>query len=367
MGDGARIFLSYRREDSSGYAGRIFDALTESFGRGAVFMDIDTLAPGQDFIQAIDDALRQCRVALVLIGPSWLAVRDAVQRRLDAPNDFVRLEIEAALSHDLRVLPVLVGGASMPPAEALPPAIAGLARRHAFELTDRRWHADVNELVGALASGPDAIPALAPPPPPPPPPPAEVAKPSRGASWRLPALFGGAAAAVVAVVVIVIALAGHRAASDGPTATPTPSSVATLTADATSASGAQSIVSFLMQHDGKIVYLNLQCYDAGYPGESAQSYCATYDKNIKAALQTESFVEVFSQQPQPDCNQTCAGMYVLTFTKVSDTVYQNLQGAGSIELKGYFSVVVRGTEGNVLPLNIQVISLSGVATQDVHP
>jgi N-acetylneuraminic acid mutarotase len=147
----ARVFMSYRREDSSGYAGRLFDALVGRFGDGSVFMDIDTIAPGQDFVQVIQEALVDCEIVLVIIGRNWLEARDRrKRRRLDNPDDFVRMEIEGALSRALHVLPVLVGGAEMPSGRELPVSLAPLARRHAFEVSDRRWHYDVQALLAAL-------------------------------------------------------------------------------------------------------------------------------------------------------------------------------------------------------------------------
>jgi len=164
----SRIFLSYRREDTAAYTGRIFDALVEVFGEPAVFMDIDTIAPGQDFVQVIDDTLVRCEVALVIIGPNWLHSTDKKgSQRLFNDDDFVRMEIEGALTHNVRVLPVLVGGASMPAAAELPPSIATLSRRHAFEMSDRRWHSDMRDLVAALQRS--TIPAASTPPPPEPP------------------------------------------------------------------------------------------------------------------------------------------------------------------------------------------------------
>jgi TIR domain len=155
----ARIFLSYRREDSSGYAGRLFDALVSRFGDGDIFMDIDTIAPGQDFVEVIEEALVDCEIVLVLIGPSWLNMRDKrKRRRLDNPDDFVRLEIEGALSHRLLVLPVLVGGAEIPSSRDLPSSLAPLARRNAFDLSDRRWHYDVQTLLNTLQTQPTRSP-----------------------------------------------------------------------------------------------------------------------------------------------------------------------------------------------------------------
>src|SRR5580704_2124312 len=150
-GPSTTIFLCYRREDTSGYAGRLFDALVARFGEASVFMDIDTIAPGQDFVQVIEAALVDCEIVLVLIGPNWLSARDKrKRRRLDNPADFVRMEIEGALSRGLRVLPVLMGGAEVPSSRELPASLAALTRRHAFEISDRRWRYDVQALLAAL-------------------------------------------------------------------------------------------------------------------------------------------------------------------------------------------------------------------------
>lgn len=143
-----RIFLNYRREDSAGYAGRLWDALVESLGRDTVFMDIDTIAPGSNFVDVIDANLRNCDIALVTIGPNWLSASEGRnRRRLRNPADFVRLEIEGALARGIQVLPVLVGGARMPSAGDLPPSLQALAYRQAFELSDRRWHDDMATLL----------------------------------------------------------------------------------------------------------------------------------------------------------------------------------------------------------------------------
>jgi hypothetical protein len=145
------IFISYRRDDSSGYAGRLYDRLAAHFGRPNVFMDIEALEPGVDFVDGIDQAMDACGALVVLIGSEWLSATDAQgRRRLDDPNDFVRLEIANALRRDLCVLPVLVNGAVMPSAQELPPELAPLARRQAQELSNSRWDFDVGHLITAL-------------------------------------------------------------------------------------------------------------------------------------------------------------------------------------------------------------------------
>jgi TonB family protein len=151
-GHSANIFINYRREDSSGHAGRLFDALSDHFA-GRLFMDVDTLEPGVDFVEAIEQAVGSCEVLIVVIGREWLTVKDAAgQRRLDDPADFVRLELETALERKIRVIPVLVQDAPMPRPEELPPSLARLARRNAIEISDARWAYDVERLARTIQS-----------------------------------------------------------------------------------------------------------------------------------------------------------------------------------------------------------------------
>ena len=145
------IFISYRREDAEGQAGRLFDDLVRDFGDDSVFMDVAGLEPGRDFRRAIDEQVTSCGVLLAVIGKSWLDAKDeSGQRRLDDPMDFVRLETASALKRDIPVIPVLVRGASMPRAEDLPEDLKELAFRNGVELTHARWDSDVQVLVKAL-------------------------------------------------------------------------------------------------------------------------------------------------------------------------------------------------------------------------
>ena len=145
------IFISYRRDDSAGHAGRLFDRLAERYGRDGVFMDHDALSPGQDFHGAIESRLAKAATVLALIGPRWIDARDAQgARRLAHADDFVRRELLAAITSGTRVIPVLVGGARMPGERDLPPELAGLARLQAWELRDARWDDDVAALVARL-------------------------------------------------------------------------------------------------------------------------------------------------------------------------------------------------------------------------
>ena len=105
------IFISYRRNDAEGEAGRLFDDLVREFGDQSVFMDVSTIEAGRDFRKVIDESVSTCGVLLSLIGPNWLdAKNEAGERRLDDPADFVRLETASALKRDIPVIPVLVRG-----------------------------------------------------------------------------------------------------------------------------------------------------------------------------------------------------------------------------------------------------------------
>ncbi len=149
-------FISYRRDDAAGYAGRLHEALENRLGRNRVFRDVDTLEPGQDFVEAIESRLADCRVFLAMIGREWLDARDASgRRRLDQPDDYVRLEIVNALSRrNVRVIPVLIEGASMPRPESLPEALRALTRRQAVHLRDDAWDHDVDRLASVIADRP---------------------------------------------------------------------------------------------------------------------------------------------------------------------------------------------------------------------
>ena len=144
---GRRIFISYRRGDTTIYAGRLFDSLCALAGDDEVFMDIDAIEPGADFVDHIEHEVGSCEVLIALIGRDWLDARDARgERRLDDPDDWVRLELKTGLERDIRVIPVLVQGASMPRAGELPDDIAKLARRNALEIGDVRWRYDFQRL-----------------------------------------------------------------------------------------------------------------------------------------------------------------------------------------------------------------------------
>ena len=149
--DDPKVFISYRREETAGHAGRLYDVMSSRFGDANVFMDVD-IAPGVDFVNRITQAVGACHVLLVMIGPRWTSIGGgAHMARLAEPGDFVRLEVEEGLRRaDVTVIPVLVGGARMPEPAELPPPLRSLSRRNALELSDTRWRYDVDRLLAAL-------------------------------------------------------------------------------------------------------------------------------------------------------------------------------------------------------------------------
>jgi hypothetical protein len=207
---GRAIFISYRRDDSEGEAGRLFDDLTRAFGDSSVFMDVSGINPGVDFRKAIDDNVASCGVLLAIIGPTWATIPDASGGpRLDDPNDFVRLEIASALARDVAVIPVLVHDAKMPHPEQLPENLKDLAFRNSVELTHVRWNSDVQLLINALGPYVDPAAASNTKPvhatvgvqlPPPTMAPARIADPDRRSN--LPLILGIVIAAVLAIGVV---------------------------------------------------------------------------------------------------------------------------------------------------------------------
>jgi hypothetical protein len=202
--------VSYRRGDS-GHAGRLYDALSSRFGTDNVFMDVDTIDPGADFAEVINRAVTSCDVVIALIGRGWLTANDTEgRRRLEDPEDFVRLELESGLAHDIVVIPTCVQGAAMPSTEELPPSLAPLVGRQAVELRDIGWHDDVARLIRRLerlaeAGKEEEVAGVEPPP---------TARPRRRSKRLLvPAL---AAALGIAALVIVLVLRGSGDGGSNP-------------------------------------------------------------------------------------------------------------------------------------------------------
>jgi hypothetical protein len=153
-----RIYLSYRRQETAFPARWLLDRLARHYGAGHVFGDADPIEPGDDFVEILTSAVLSCDVLLVLIGDEWLTIGDQHgRRRLDDPNDVVRLGIEAALARNVPVIPILVDGARMPRADELPPSLAPLARRQALPLRASRSVLDTNRLLDVLGRTLDEV------------------------------------------------------------------------------------------------------------------------------------------------------------------------------------------------------------------
>lgn len=144
----AGIFISYRREDSAGHAGRLYDRLQRDFPGDEVFIDVERIVSGDDFARSIEGTIQKCDVVLVVIGPRWLTAADQYgQRRLDKGDDWVRTEIGAALTRNVRVIPILMDDAALPRAEALPGDLVRLIAFQAHSVHHRTFHQDVDRLV----------------------------------------------------------------------------------------------------------------------------------------------------------------------------------------------------------------------------
>jgi len=145
------VFISYRRADTQGWAGHVGDSLTRTFGKTPIFLDVLSITPGENFRTAITRAIGVGSVGIALIGPRWLsATLPDGRRRLDDPDDLVRAELETALGLGILVIPVLVGGASMPEPDSLPHPLRALSQRTALELTDARWNYDFERLATVI-------------------------------------------------------------------------------------------------------------------------------------------------------------------------------------------------------------------------
>jgi hypothetical protein len=238
-----RIFISYRREESAYPAGWLYDRLAERYGEDQIFKDVDSIELGDDFVEEITRAVAGCDVLLALVGEHWLTATDPQgRRRLDDPQDFVRLEIEAALSRGVRVVPILVDGAHLPGPEQLPSTLAPLVRRQALELSPARFDSDTSRLLKVLdrtlaevasAGGGDVPRATSPRP--------------AGHSIRWAPV--GAAATVVAVILLVVLFAtrsGEQPSADGNPTAGTGTGVASQAGTGASAAsaGAESRVVF---------------------------------------------------------------------------------------------------------------------------
>jgi hypothetical protein len=147
----SKIFISYRRDDSAAAAGRVNDRLEQEFGRESLFMDVDAIPLGKDFVEVIGAEVAKCDVLLAIIGPHWLDAKDEEgNRRLESEHDFVRIEVGAALKRDIPVIPILLEGTRVPKAERLPDDLKSLARRNGLDVRHTSFRSDIDKLVRAL-------------------------------------------------------------------------------------------------------------------------------------------------------------------------------------------------------------------------
>jgi hypothetical protein len=147
----SKVFISYRRAESAGHAGRVHDRLASEFGSDLLFMDVDAIPLGVNFVKVLREEVAKCDVLLALIGPNWLNVRDEQgNRRLDNPHDFMRIEIATALQRDVPVIPILLDGTRMPEADQLPKDLEELALRNGLDVRHASFHFDMDKLVRGL-------------------------------------------------------------------------------------------------------------------------------------------------------------------------------------------------------------------------
>ncbi len=263
--DRLKVFVNYRRSDTEGYAGRVYEALRRPIGAANMVMDVDSMKPGQDFVRALDEAVAGCDVLLAMIGPNWLdAAEPDGSRRLDDPLDHVRVEIVSALSRDKIVIPLLFSGARMPGAGVMPDALEPLRTRNALVVRHERFRGDIAELVKELrrlqslkdgAAGATAAaaattattPATAPPTQmgtvglvkPEPVLPVIATPPRRVAArpWSSRPLAGAAALGFAAVAILAVVVGGGLILGSGAAASPTPASSAAVLVSAPAGSG----------------------------------------------------------------------------------------------------------------------------------
>jgi TIR domain len=236
----SRIFISYRRQDTAYAAGWLYDRLAERFGRAQVFKDVDAIELGDDFVEVITNAVASTDVLLALIGNKWLTIADEEGvPRLEDPHDFVRLEIEAACTRKVLLIPILVDGATMPSAEQLPPSMAALSRRQALELSPSRFQSDTSRLIrvleAALGEAGTTVDD-------------ELEAPGAPSWLRQPRVLIAAGAIIVAMVVaIVVAVIATR--SDSSTEGSTNLSPTTTTAPPTTTSRGGGIPGAVLEDD----------------------------------------------------------------------------------------------------------------------
>ena len=264
----AQIFISYRRDDAAGYARAVCDELARHFGAERVFMDVDDIGAGLAFDDAIRQAVGESRVLLVMIGKRWRGEREGAPPRIGEPGDFVRLEVAAALAGGLRVIPLLIDGATMPTEAELPDELRPLARRHALAIDHARFATDIERLIAALrdALGEPAAPSRPVPKPKPSltliatatatptpiPTTPTTATPASSPPPKTPWLAGGVGVMLAAVALATLWQQRSASRGDGPSALP--ASAATLVPGAASTAPAATRAAINGRWQAEVVY-----------------------------------------------------------------------------------------------------------------
>ena len=146
-----KLFISYRRDDSAGYAGRLYDQLKTEFGHDHLMIDVDSIPLGANFVKVLGEEVVKCDVLLAIIGPGWLDARDEDgKRRLEDPNDSVRIEIATALKRDVPLIPILIEGTRIPKADQLPDDLKELSVRNALNVRHGSFLDDMERLIRGL-------------------------------------------------------------------------------------------------------------------------------------------------------------------------------------------------------------------------
>jgi len=276
------IFISYRRDDSAPWAGRLRDRLAADLGVDRVFFDIDSIDLGQDFRAVIDSTLTSCNVVLVLIGPSWLGREADGRRRIDDEADQHRVEVATALRSNRRVIPLLVGGAKMPTAEELPPDLKDLAFRNALVVEHDSFGRDIDVLERAVRRLDDAAAA-----------PVEFVSPPTSSAKRSvvrPSVI--AAVVIVAVAALAVWLSrDDRGAVTEASSAPVASTAFTLPDNGRVFGRPVVEVVALLESDGLVVRQDqIECSDSIEPGFVREvTVSRDLNKNIIFGKETDSF------------------------------------------------------------------------------
>jgi hypothetical protein len=147
----AGIFISYRRDDSRHFAGRLFDSISKALPNARVFRDVQSIHPGEDFVDVLNEQLESCQALLLVIGPNWLKVGDSGRTNLHNPNDYSRLEIETAIRRNIPLIPILVDNAEMPTHDQIPECLSQLKRQQYIRINDEHYSLVVEDLVSQLS------------------------------------------------------------------------------------------------------------------------------------------------------------------------------------------------------------------------